>query len=79
MALVCQLLFNRLYNAAEFIDATSYTHVMRWAKEIDKRETVKRGRMVNRVRGELNEQLRERHDAKDFLTKTQDKLEAPES
>ena len=74
-----QLLFNRLYNAAEFIDATSYTHVMRWAKEIDKRETVKRGRMVNRVRGELNEQLRERHDAKDFLTKTQDKLEAPES
>ena len=74
-----QLLFNRLYNAAEFIDATSYTHVMRWSKEIDKRETVKRGRMGNRVRGELNEQLRERHDAKDFLTKTQDKLEAPES
>ena len=73
-----QLLFNRLYNAAEFIDATSYTHVMRWAKEIDKRETVKRGRMVNRVRGELNEQLRERHDAKDFLTKTQDKIEPPE-
>ena len=47
-------------------------------KEIDSRETVQRGRMVNRVRGELNEQLRERHDASDFETMTQDKLEAAE-
>ncbi|NKB55860.1 MAG: glutathione-dependent disulfide-bond oxidoreductase [Alphaproteobacteria bacterium] len=73
-----QLLFNRSYDAAEFLDAESYTNVMRWAKEIDARETVKRGRMVNKVRGELHEQLRERHDASDFETKTQDKLEAAE-
>jgi len=70
------MLLNRQYDAAEFVDAQSYTHAMRWTKEIDARETVQRGRMVNRVRGELHEQLRERHDASDFDTKTQDKLEA---
>jgi GSH-dependent disulfide-bond oxidoreductase len=69
------LLFNQ-YEAAEFLDAESYTHVMRWAKEIGERDAVKRGRMVNRLRGELHEQLRERHDASDFDTKTQDKIEA---
>jgi len=70
------LLLNRQYDAAEFVDAQSYTHAMRWTKEIDDRETVQRGRMVNRVRGELHEQLRERHHADDFNTKTQDKIEA---
>ena len=69
------VLLNRVYDAAEFLDAESYTHVMRWTKEIDARETVQRGRMVNRARGPLNEQLRERHDASDFETRTQDKLE----
>ena len=66
------------YEAAEFLDVESYTHVQRWAKEIASRETVKRGRMVNRLRGEPHEQLRERHDAGDFETKTQDKIEAAE-
>ena len=70
------LVLNRVYNAAEFLDAESYTHVVRWAKEIDRRETVQRGRMVNRVFGALHEQLHERHDAKDFGTKMQDKVEA---
>ena len=70
------VLLNRVYDAAEFLDADSYTHVMRWTKEIDSRETVRRGRMVNRVRGELHEQLHERHDATDFTTRTQDKIEA---
>jgi len=32
--------------------------------------------MVNRVNGEPSSQLRERHDASDFATKTQDKLAA---
>ena len=72
------LVANLVYEAAEFLDAASYTHVNRWMKEIGKREAVKRGRMVNRMSGPLNEQLRERHDASDFETKTQDKLE-PES
>ena len=40
------------------------------------RPAVMRGRMVNRVMGEPSSQLWERHDAGDFLTKTQDKLEA---
>jgi len=71
-----QLLLNRLYDAAEFLDAESYTNVMRWTKEIDARDAVKRGRMVNKMRGELGEQLRERHDASDFDTMTQDKIEA---
>jgi GST-like protein len=31
--------------------------------------------MVNRVSGEPSGQLRERHDARDFDTRTQDKLE----
>ena len=44
------VLLNRIYDAAEFLDADSYTHLMRWRKEIDSRETVQRGRMVNRVR-----------------------------
>lgn len=70
------VLLNRIYDAAEFLDADSYTHVMRWTKEIDSRETAQRGRMVNRVRGEPHEQLRERHDATDFINKTQDKIEA---
>lgn len=72
------LLLNRQYDAAEFVDAESYTNAMRWAKEIDARETVKRGRMVNKHRGELNEQLHERHDASDFDTKTADKVAAAE-
>ena len=70
------VLLNRVYDAAEFLDADSYTHVMRWTKEMDGRDTVQRGRMVNRVRGELHEQLHERHDASDFTTRTQDKIEA---
>jgi len=69
------LLFNQ-YEAAEFLDADSYTNVMRWATEIHARDAVKRGRMVNRSRGPLHEQLHERHDASDFDTRTQDKLEA---
>jgi GST-like protein len=32
--------------------------------------------MVNRMQGEPSEQLRERHDASDFDTKTQDKIQA---
>jgi GST-like protein len=73
-----QLVLGRLYDAAEFLDVKSYEHVMRWAKAIDARPAVSRGRMVNRAFGELHTQLRERHDASDFETKTQDKLEAAE-
>ena len=66
---------NRAYEAAEFLDTQSYTNLMRWAKQIDARPAVKRGRMVNKTNGPLSEQLHERHDASDFDTKTQDRLE----
>jgi GST-like protein len=69
------LVLGRAYGAAEFLDAGSYTNLLRWAKQIDARPAVKRGRMVNKVNGPLEEQLHERHDAGDFATKTQDKLE----
>jgi GST-like protein len=55
------LVLGRLYNAAEFLDVASYEHVMRWAKQIDSRNAVKRGRIVNRNWGEPSEQLPERH------------------
>jgi len=70
-----QLVLGRLYDAAEFLDVESYTNVMRWAKSIDARPAVSRGRMVNRAFGELHTQLRERHAASDFETHTQDKIE----
>jgi len=72
-----QLVLGRLYSAAEFLDVTSYTNVLAWAEKIDARPAVKRGRMVNRAFGEPETQLRERHDASDFETKTQDKIEQP--
>ncbi|MBN9888632.1 glutathione-dependent disulfide-bond oxidoreductase [Salipiger abyssi] len=64
----------RSYEAGEFLDVESYKNLQRWAKEIDARPAVVRGRMVNRVFGEPSEQLHERHEASDFDTNTQDKL-----
>ena len=74
-----QLVLGRLYKAAEFLDVKSYAHVMRWAKSIDARPAVLRGRMVNRVSGTPEMQLHERHDASDFKTNTQDKIGKPMS
>ena len=70
------LVLDKVYNAGEFLDAGSYTHVLRWARALAERTAVKRGTMVNRVFGSTESQLRERHDASDFDTKTQDKLDA---
>ncbi|HVF94455.1 MAG TPA: glutathione-dependent disulfide-bond oxidoreductase [Sphingomonas sp.] len=64
-----------LYEAGTFLAVESYTHVQRWATAIGERPAVKRGRMVNRVMGDPASQLHERHDAADFDTRTQDKLE----
>ena len=69
------LVAGHVYDAAEFLQTASYTHVVRWTNELAERPAVKRGRMVNRVFGRPETQLRERHDASDFDTKTQDKLE----
>jgi GST-like protein len=69
-----QLALGRQYNAAEFLDVASYAHVQAWAKKIDARPAVQRGLMVNRTWGEAAKQLRERHEAADFDTRTADKL-----
>ncbi|MFT7387434.1 MAG: GST-like protein [Candidatus Endobugula sp.] len=68
------LVLGVLYDAAEFLDVTTYAHVLRWAEHINARSAVQRGRMVNRTWGELYEQLHERHDQSDFELQTQDKL-----
>jgi GST-like protein len=65
---------NEVYQAAEFLDAGSYVHLLRWTREIADRPAVRRGRMVNRTWGDPAGQLRERHDASDFELRTQDKL-----
>ena len=63
-----------LYGAAEFLAVHEYRHVNRWADAIAARPAVRRGRIVNRMQGEPSQQLRERHDASDFDTRTQDKV-----
>ncbi|MFK7864156.1 MAG: glutathione-dependent disulfide-bond oxidoreductase [Pseudohongiellaceae bacterium] len=65
-----------VYDAAEFLDTKIYRNLGRWTDEIAQREAVQRGRMVNRAWGPLEKQLRERHGAADFETKTQDKIES---
>ena len=71
------LALGRSYERAdEFLAVNEYENVQRWAKQIDQRPAVKRGRIVNKTNGEPSEQLRERHDASDFELRTEDKLAA---
>jgi GST-like protein len=65
-----------LYEAGEFLAVHEYVNVQRWADLIAERPAVQRGRMVNRTWGEPSTQLHERHEASDFDTKTQDKLQS---
>ena len=65
-----------LYGGGEFLQVQEYKNVLRWTDGIAARPAVKRGRMVNRMMGDPASQLRERHEASDFDTKTQDKIEA---
>lgn len=60
------LALGRLYDAGEFLDVESYTHVVRWAEEILAREAVVRGRIVNRKSDNPRENLPERHCAADI-------------
>ena len=70
------VVLGNVYDAAEFLDASSYTNVLRWAKEVAERPGVQCGRIVNRTNGPLNEQLHERHDASDFSNNTEDKRQS---
>ena len=69
------LVKNQVYGAAEFLEAHTYKNVNRWQEEIAARPAVIRGRKVNRMNGPPEDQLHERHDASDFDTKTQDKVQ----
>ncbi len=60
------LVGQNIYEAAEFLDVASYTHVIRWTKEIEARPAVQRGRRVNKSWGPEEERLIERHSASDF-------------
>jgi len=60
------LVLGKLYEAGDFLDVTSYTHVLRWAEEIFDRPGVVRGRRVNRVWGPEEDQVPERHQAADL-------------
>jgi len=68
------LMQNKVYEAAEFLQTQSYKNLMRWTEEIAQRPAVKRGIIVNKAWGDLDQQLHERHDASDFELKTQNKL-----
>jgi GSH-dependent disulfide-bond oxidoreductase len=57
-------------NAGEFLGAKDYKHVIRWVDMLLERPAVQRGRRVNRTFGEPPG-LRERHDARDFETRTE--------
>jgi GST-like protein len=60
-----------VYEAGEFLQVDTYKNLQRWTDSIATRPAVQRGRMVNRIFGDPASQLRERHDASDFDTKTQ--------
>lgn len=60
------LVLGNIYDAAEFLQVDSYTNVVRWAKMLEKREGVQRGRTINRSWGEEWEQVPERHSAEDI-------------
>ena len=70
------LVQGKVYDAGEFLAARDYKNLVRWTEEIAARPAVKRGRIVNRSFGDPSQQLHERHDASDFETKTQDKVQA---
>jgi GST-like protein len=70
-----QVVLGDVYNAREFLQVHEYPHLLRWAEQIAARPAVQRGLMVNRTWGEPTSQLHERHEAGDFLTKTQDRLQ----
>jgi len=64
-----------MYDSGEFLQVQDYRHVQRWTDAIAARPAVQRGRMVNRVFGDPTSQLHERHDASDFVLRTEDKLQ----
>lgn len=60
------VVLKNIYDAEVFLDAKSYTNVVRWASEIQERPAVRRGERVNKPWGPEELQVPERHDASDI-------------
>lgn len=60
------LVIHNIYDAQEFLDVSSYKNVVRWAREVEERPAVSRGRRVNRTWGPEELRVPERHSAADF-------------
>ena len=61
-----QLVLGKLYNSAEFLEVNSYKNIYDWAKKINSRPAVRRGKIVNKVSGNENFRIKERHSKEDF-------------
>lgn len=59
------LILGNLYDAARFLQVHEYTNLVAWAKRVEERPAVKRGRIVNRTWGDEG-QVPNRHSAKDI-------------
>ncbi|WP_372627463.1 glutathione-dependent disulfide-bond oxidoreductase [Arsukibacterium sp.] len=59
------LVLGELYDAAEFLQVQDYPNLQRWAKQLNTRPAVQRGKIVNRNWGN-GLQLPERHGSADF-------------
>jgi len=66
------LVMGILYDAGEFLDVSSYAHVVRWAKEVSERPAFQRGARVNRAWGPEELRVPERHSPKDFEVESGD-------
>ncbi len=62
-----QLVLGKLYNSAEFLNVDSYKNIYKWAKIINSRPAVRRGKIVNKISGNSRFKLKERHSKDDFL------------
>lgn len=54
-----------LYDAKDFLEVESYTHLIRWAKQLSERPAFKRGLIVNRA-WDTEKGIKERHSSTDF-------------
>ena len=62
-----QLVLGKLYNSAEFLNVTYYKNVYNWAKKINQRPAVRRGKIVNKISGNEEFRIKERHSKEDFV------------
>ena len=62
-----QLVLGKLYNSAELLNVTYYKNIYNWAKKINQRPAVRRGKIVNKISGNEEFRIKERHSKEDFV------------